>query len=72
MRDWEQVNQKTHKVEKIYQVATWKEVFRNSQFCAVPMSSAHESCHFGRNVGKLLFFPKVSLHFMLSAYGRFG
>ena len=55
----ERVNQKTHKAEKIYQVATWKEAFRNSQFCAVPMSSAHESCHFGRNAGEIVkFFPK--------------
>jgi len=46
------------KIEKIYQVPTWKEAFVKGQTCLVPMNSAIESSYFGLSAGKMIQFTK--------------
>lgn len=46
-------------IERIYDVATWKESFRNGKTCLVPMNTATESSYFGESAGNIVGFSKT-------------
>lgn len=46
------------RLEKIYEVPTWKESFIKGQTCLVPLNAAIESSYFGLSAGKMIQFTQ--------------